>query len=54
MISFPSSRISKRILVVEDEKPMRDILEITFGNGGAICSTLSFQKDSNCLSFETV
>jgi two-component system, cell cycle response regulator len=25
---------SKRILVVEDEKPMRDILEITLGNAG--------------------
>lgn len=34
MISFPSSRIPKRILVVESEKPMRDILEITLGNGG--------------------
>lgn len=34
MFSFPSSRSSKRILVVEDEKPMRDILEIALGNGG--------------------
>ena len=34
MISFPSSNPSKRILVVEDDKPMRDVLEIALGNGG--------------------
>ena len=31
---LPPSGGTKRILVVEDEKPMRDVLEIALGNGG--------------------
>ncbi|MES2921492.1 MAG: response regulator [Verrucomicrobiota bacterium] len=34
MNTFPPSGSSKRILVVEDEKPMRDVLEIALGTGG--------------------
>lgn len=34
MSSLPPPGISKRILVVEDDKPMRDVLEIALGNGG--------------------
>jgi CheY-like chemotaxis protein len=34
MNSLIQSGGSKRVLVVEDEKPMRDVLEITLGNGG--------------------
>ena len=34
MTAPPFSANSKRILVVEDEKPMLDILEITLGNAG--------------------
>jgi DNA-binding NtrC family response regulator len=34
MNSLPPFVGPKRILVVEDEKPMRDVLEIALGNGG--------------------
>jgi CheY-like chemotaxis protein len=34
MNSIPPFVGAKRILVVEDEKPMRDVLEIALGNGG--------------------
>lgn len=34
MNSFPSSGSIKRVLVVEDEKPMREVLEMALANSG--------------------
>ena len=46
MNSLPPSGSSKRILVVEDEKPMRDVLEIALANGGFQVVTASDGREA--------
>ncbi len=46
MNALPPAKISKRVLVVEDERPTREVLEIALANGGYQVVTASDGREA--------